>query len=320
MVSKKLYIESEHFNDSFSENIKIVDGGSRGPLFSPFNNLKTKLDIYAFEPDVEAKKEEGGSFQNKFFISKGLWSDEGKTNLHLASTPSTSSVYPPNFDILKFFSKKIGIPPRTTKEIVEIPTTSIDRSVNSKIIDSPHFIKLDVHSSEFEILLGSENSIDKSVMGIMVETWHHPIHKGQHLHGEIETFLNNKGFFIFNFDPRSEWQMYNSNYTTNKDEREVLIGSESVFLRHPESIETFSYELQLLSVAFAQLFGFGNYSCHICDHLFDKKLIDKKNYKIIIDLLNQNSSNTFGFKLKSYMSRLYSAVRGKKIKNKKFYK
>ncbi len=52
-------------------------------------------------------------------LSYALWNSSGTIKLHLAKNRSTSSVYAPNENYLKYFPDHIGVQPRMTELLIE---------------------------------------------------------------------------------------------------------------------------------------------------------------------------------------------------------
>jgi hypothetical protein len=91
----------------------------------------------------------------------------------------------------------------------------------------PDLIKLDVHSAEWEALVGASHSLNYC-SAVLVETWHCDIHKGQKLHGDVEKFLNDNGFYLYDLRMASRWKKKSS---SGIKDRKILVGSESVFFK-----------------------------------------------------------------------------------------
>ena len=113
-AKKPRYFECEQFVEAIGDKeIVIVDGGSRGELFDPFNQIEMNMHVIAFEPDTDhIKRAKRGKIRTTF-IDRGLWSHEDVVKLHLNVNPNTSSVYQPNAKLLSQFSDVVGVPPRT---------------------------------------------------------------------------------------------------------------------------------------------------------------------------------------------------------------
>jgi len=229
-----------------SKKFVLVDGGAAGLLSEPFNVAESIILSVRFEPRGES---EVIKLSQDIYIDGGLWSEDKKGILHLAKDPTTSSICPPNIKFLKQFSDEIGAPPRETQELIEVPLRSIDSCVSNSEMPKPNFIKLDVHSAELPALLGSKNSLENCV-GLLVETWNVEVHKGQHLHYEIEKFAIENGFEVYDTICAAAWPVKYNN-KVNHNERRRYIGSEILFIK-----TDVSRELRLEKALVLSLFGF----------------------------------------------------------------
>ena len=229
-----------------SKKFVLVDGGAAGLLSEPFNAAKSLILSVRFEPRGESEVIKSSQ---DIYIDGGLWSEDKKGILHLAKEPTTSSICPPNINFLKQFSDEIGAPPRETQELIEVPLRSIDSCVSNSEMPKPNFIKLDVHSAELPALLGSKNSLENCV-GLLVETWNVEVHKGQHLHYEIEKFAIENGFEVYDTICAADWPVKHNNQV-NHNERRRYIGSEILFIK-----TDVSRELRLEKALVLSLFGF----------------------------------------------------------------
>lgn len=226
----------------------VVDGGSRGALFEPLDAVKDYWTSYAFDADVDAPNYSGHMKRMPY----GLWSETKTVQLHLAVEPSTSSVYPPDLELFDtLYGKHLGTDVRTTAKMVDVPCISVDDAVARSLMPKPQFLKLDVHSSEYEAVHGARNSLDQCVC-VLVETWTHPFHKGQKCHGHVEGLLNDLGFYMYDMAPMYIQRM--------KGDRRLLPCTESLFFpdRAPAGLE-------LLHVALLDLFRYTHYAIQMCD-------------------------------------------------------
>jgi FkbM family methyltransferase len=234
----------------------VIDGGSRNELFEPLDAVRDHWNIYAFDADEGAPNYSGEINR----LPYGLWSETKTVQLHLAVEPSTSSVYPPNLELFdKLYGPDLGTKVRTTARMVDVPCISVDDAVSRGLMEKPHFFKLDVHSSEYEAVLGARNSLDECVC-VLVETWTHPFHKGQKCHGHVEALLNDLGFFIYDIAPVYGYNQSSVYGRTMKGDRKLLTLTEAVFF--PERVKP---ELAVLHVALLDLFRYTNLAVHMCD-------------------------------------------------------
>lgn len=281
-IDSDLYLS--HTKDS---PLALIDGGARGRLFDPFDVVKAPLEVLAFDPDEEALRIKPSQNVSIQYIDRALWNGSQKIQVHLAAQPATSSVYPPNLDLLRTFPDTIGAPPRTTTRIVEIDSISIDEAVQQGLCSPPTFIKLDIHSAEFEALEGARLSL-QSACGVLVESWHTPIHRGQHLTGELEWLLNREGFHLFNFMHNSPWMHVVDGRDCELD-RPRLVGSESLFFREDYSKSSWSAPAAFHAVGLADLFRYNRYAVLLSRNFLSLGILDSKTQSNVEEELNRIS-------------------------------
>lgn len=181
----------------------VVDGGARGTLFAPLDRVPpARLLVARFDPDPDAPLPER---PGEVTFRAGLWRDESVQTLHLARDPSTSSIYPPDRALLEQFVDRIGWPPRQTVRTLPVPCTSIDAAFAQAGRPDPDFVKLDVHSAEYEALEGAARALAHTAVAVLVEAWPYPLHRGQRTAAEVEVLLNRAGFFAFQQRERHHW-------------------------------------------------------------------------------------------------------------------
>lgn len=239
-----------------NRRFNAIDGGSRAELFEPLDAVQDQWNIYAFDADEAAPNYKG----NVTRLPYGLWSEPKTVKLHLAVEPSTSSVYPPNlelFDLL--YGPDLGTKVRRTERLVDVPCISVDDAVSRGLMGKPHFFKLDIHSAEYEAVLGATKSLDDCVC-VLVETWTRPFHKGQKCHGHLEALLNDHGFFVYDIAPVYGYNQSSVHGRTLKGDRKLLTLTEAVFF--PDRVNP---ELALLHVALLDLFRYTGLAIHMCD-------------------------------------------------------
>ena len=127
---------------------------------------------------------------------------------------------------------------------------SIDDAVDQDLCELPNFIKLDIHSAEYEAILGSKSSLD-NCLGFLVETWHIDIHKGQYLSADVEKLLNSYGFFQFYNHQNSSWP-YSIKPSAILSDRRHVVGSETLYFR-----KDVPPHLSLMFIGLLELFGYG---------------------------------------------------------------
>jgi len=299
------FLNKKHFspiNKAFYPYLKndmlvLVDGGAAGELSEPFNVSPDIIKSVRFEP---RGKEVVNTNNNEIFIDAGIWSSDCIQKLHLAKVPTTSSVCPPDMKYLsKFDETNVGV--RRTEKILEIQMRSIDSCILKNEMPIADFIKLDVHSAELPALKGALGNI-QNCLGLLVETWHSPVHINQGLHFEIEKFAIDHGFEVYDLVCAARWKHKFEN-DVDYFERGQYIGSEILFIKKDILKD------KILKKAFILcLFGFANEAKFILqghdDENIKTNLINsilefqkrrKKSIKLILKMIAFKLLNIFSF-------------------------
>lgn len=199
------------------QKLYIADVGSSG---GPEERWKSFLDLcyfYTFDPDPRAAKWDTPS--NHFPL--GLWSKPERKMLCLKQYPPASSFFEyddkelKSFGFLEFF-KTVG------KQ--EIAVDCLDNILQQHPLD---FLKIDAEGAELEILKGAEKVLDRGVLGLQIEVFFMPARHRAPSFGEIESFLQQKGFFVYKLQ-REHWLRKNRLYSHKSSPQ--LIWANALFL------------------------------------------------------------------------------------------
>jgi len=180
---------------------------------------------------------------------------------------------------------KIGYPPRRTVKKVKVDAIHLD-GVFAEENMSPHFLKLDIHGSEYEALEGAIQIIDQSVTGILIETWNIPVHIGQKTHGFIDHYLQEKGFFMFDQLAYSLWNRKGRNKMGSNTN---IVTFESLYFKSIDALEKHHKEELLAALAIANLFKQNAYAIQILDLLRENKYLNSEESQRIDQFLREYS-------------------------------
>lgn len=170
-------------------NPTIVDGGAHtGGCLKPFRKYYPKSIVHMFEPTP-------GLYQylnkfvdkNTFVHRNALGSTDGTVKFNILSRPGTSSVLLPA-DVLSYCAKEKEI-----IDTIDVPCKRLDSVLNK----APDVLKLDVQGYELEVLKGCIKFISE-IRFMIVEVAFIQLYKEQPTFSDIDTFLREHGFFIFN--------------------------------------------------------------------------------------------------------------------------
>jgi len=280
-VAKKQSVFDQKVISNFcKENrVIVVDGGSRGELFNPFDRVSNEhMVVLRFEPDPHATIVKSST---EVIFNKGLWNEEATIQLHLANNPATSSVYPPNKELLECFVDRIGYPPRATEKVIEIEGVDIDSAVKNAGLPLVDFIKLDIHGAEYEAVNGALESLGSSCIGLLIESWCIGVHNGQKLMCDVERVLTRYGFCKFDTTQVMSWSRKQPKNLKSKNQ---IVGEENLYLlicNSKEEIIELGKKRAIMLASTAELFGHRGYALQLFSMMRDVDFITAGEYEEI---------------------------------------
>jgi FkbM family methyltransferase len=212
--------------------IQLVDAGARGEPEPPWNGLDPGvLEIIGFEPDAdECVRLNAAAPAGRRYLPVALWSADGEIDIHVASTPSCSSVLPPNADLLSRYAPA-HVRPRDTTAVVSYPARPLDGVLADHGL-ACDVLKVDVQGAEAEVLRGAQRSLRESIDVAVVETWTVEVHRGQDTTGAVLGLAAEAGLSLFDVGVAAAWARRS---TTGGDlgGKNQITGLDLLLLRDP---------------------------------------------------------------------------------------
>ncbi len=181
--------------------LKIVDVGARPlPKKDPpdLKNLAPFAHLFAFEPNLEAAEELESAGHRSLWrevtvVPKAVSSREGDATLYQTSAPGGSSLLEPDPEVLSRFrfADALSVVSQT-----KVPTISLDSAAVEYGFEDACFVKLDTQGTELDILRSGRQLLERSVVGVFIESNFHPFYKGQSLFADNDEYLRRNGFFL----------------------------------------------------------------------------------------------------------------------------
>jgi FkbM family methyltransferase len=179
----------------------LVDVGARGGLKTNWSAARRHLRVLGFEPDKQEfqrlVERQGGDGSTEFF-EVALSNRHGPLRLHVARDRGLSSVFEPNRSFLDAFPDSARF---DTLAIDEVLADSLDNQLQLRGIVDLDFIKVDTQGSEHLVLEGAAGALASSVFGVEIEVEFAPIYRDQPLFADVDVFMRNLGFHLFDLRP-----------------------------------------------------------------------------------------------------------------------
>lgn len=282
------------------DNIVVIDGGARGDLFAPFNKVnKNIIKVIRFDPDPDA------SFNNvspqDIVFHKALWNSSGKININIAKDPRASSALPFNRELQKHIDPYYT--ERNVDKTVEVETISLDELLLQQKDLKIDFIKLDIHGAEYEVLKGATHTL-KNTIGLLIESWVIPIHKGQKLRAHVEVLAYDHQFYAFEENYQSKWIRNKSKFT-----KEQPIAIDTLSFKDPildNNITDSISAIKLIGVA--NLFDHNGYALQLNTYFYTQGILDRKTHDLISNFINTHSTKSMRDIISLKLSKVFGRI------------
>ncbi|MEM6843551.1 MAG: FkbM family methyltransferase [Bacteroidota bacterium] len=175
------------------KNPIIVEcGASTGPIIEKYLSLFDDPIVYAFEPQpkfVEILTAKFSGNPNIHIFRKAVGASNDILQFNVLSRNTSSSFLNPTPTNKNYHPEEME-----RSSVIEVEQVRIDKVIQDSQID---LLKLDLQGYELEALKGCEKVLDK-IKIITTEIEFIPLYEGQPLFGDIDAFLRNNHFCLFN--------------------------------------------------------------------------------------------------------------------------
>jgi FkbM family methyltransferase len=256
----------------------LIDAGARGGVAERWAQLQGTTRAIGFEPDEgECRRLNETSEDDQLFLPLALFDRKGTLRLQITRNPACSSILEPNHELVGRFLEAEDFEITAS---IEVPCDSLDGVLRTTDVKDVDFLKLDTQGSELRILEGAENVLsDFCVFGVEVEVEFSPLYRGQPLFAEVDGFLRERGFTLFDI----EWPLGRKfRRTVPGDSTTNLRGQGlwtcGLYFRDLVSekgggLEKLTLEKAAKTIAIAELHGFNDFALELLDLYLSREII-----------------------------------------------
>lgn len=215
----------------------FVDVGARGGVHDYVMALASLTNVVGFEPDMaECQRVENSKsalpWAKFHMLPYALGESAADKTLHLLSAATNHSLLPPN----SLYVNRYNMQKNWTLVGQEsLSTVTLDHVFKTELPEFfADFIKLDTQGTEYEILLGSHQTLTQQTTAIVCEVAFCELYKGQKLFSEVEMLLRDYQFSFYGFMPihtRSKKILDKTTHVT----KERALYADAVFFKDPLS-------------------------------------------------------------------------------------
>lgn len=264
--------------------LTLVDVGASGGIPSEWDALGDAIRVIGFEPDAEeCRRLNEGSERERIYFPIALYDRKGTFTFNLTRNRRCSSLLEPNYSFLDRFasSEEFIVDERTP---VDCDTLDSVLAIND--VKDVDFIKLDTQGSELYILEGAVNTLSTcGVLGASIEVEFSPMYENQPLFSEVDTFLREKGFVLF--DIKIPLGRRRRRTTASVYSQGQVLWAHVLYLREMDETRLGSLGLRkaMKGVAIAELHGFVDVALEFLGLCRRSSILGERTYAEVRDLL-----------------------------------
>lgn len=186
-------------------NLRIADVGSADGPEERWLVLRGLAKFITFEPNPRPNLADE---ENTVNFPIGLWSSKQKKALYVTAHPDSSSLCKINYTLFQDYLIQHG---SQVVSQVEIELDTLDSCLANKDGLKPHFLKIDVEGGDLEVMIGGEETLKSTVLGLRTEATLLPLWEGAPQLWDVTKHLQNKGFTLFALG-KVHWVRNNSTF------------------------------------------------------------------------------------------------------------
>lgn len=178
------------------DRVVYVDGGAHdGQTLCEVADRFPNLEAYAFEPNTDLclGLEEALADKPGRCYPTALGAEPGEARIFINALPMTSSLLPRAEPSLRYFDAAT-----TPREQRTVPVTTLDRWFAETGLDRVDILKLDLQGYELEALRGAMGLLRYGIGCVYTEVSFVPLYIGGPVFGEIDRFMRDHGYRLFN--------------------------------------------------------------------------------------------------------------------------
>jgi FkbM family methyltransferase len=245
----------------------------------------------AFEPEPrEFERLKNKKPKNVTLSDKALSSHAGTIKLYVTKSEGLSSIYKPNFKILRSIETDQSYSCYAIDKEVEVEAATLDDEVKDGFATAD-FVKLDTEGSEVDILYGAQGLLDNSIVGVESEISYVQLREQQRTFSDMLHYLHDKNFEIFDVRNRHQKRPIGQKFGKRKGQ---LIYCDALFFKNIPGLEDIVGQLKckqakrdkiLNSMILVGGYGYFDYAYEIFEHF--KYLFSGPDQKVILESFNQ---------------------------------
>ena len=212
-------------------NLILCDVGARWGIQPPWSYFSPLLEVIGFEPDEAEYKRLVEKGQKGRIFNYALYERSQQVRLNLTKVRGCSSIYEPNFDLLKNYD---AVGEYVVEDIASVKAVSLDKFTQEENIGDIDFIKIDVQGAELDVLKGGRRFIADHILGMELEVEFQQMYRNQPLFADLDIFIRNE-FELDLQDLKKYYWKYPEGLRYGSSKGTLIFG-EALYFRTPDNV------------------------------------------------------------------------------------
>ena len=196
-----VFIHSQFESEYRRHPLVLVDVGARGGLKDNWAAARRHLRVLGFEPDqreFDKLTATAEPLDTTTYFGVALHNRPGPIRLNVARDRGLSSIFAPDREFIDAFPDATRF---DTIDVQQVEAETLDNLLSARAIHDVDFLKVDTQGSELFVLEGAASALASTMTGVEVEVEFTPIYQGQPLFADVDAFLRNLGYLLFDLRP-----------------------------------------------------------------------------------------------------------------------
>jgi FkbM family methyltransferase len=189
------------------EPLTVVDVGCRWGFADTWDELGDRCTIVGFEPDEVECERLSEHYRGRPWVRivpSALGPVRRAATLYVTREPACSSVYPPIDEVV---DRHPRLEPQRMVRRETIELITLDDWCSENGLERVDLVKLDTQGSELDILRGAKHTLE-GVSVVQTEVEFNPMYAGQPLFGDVDRYLRERGFVLWQLDNLSHHRQH----------------------------------------------------------------------------------------------------------------
>lgn len=258
-----------------------VDCGARGERKKLILDAIPNARYFGFEPDEdECKSLNASALMGYSYFPVAVGEKSKNATLYVTKNPGCSSLLKPNQELFDDFVELAGFFEIQNKYPIDL--VCLDEFLPDQNVFDIDFLELDTQGTELDILRGAKDFLSQKIICIRVEVEFQPMFMKQSLFSEIDEYLHEQGFMLFDLE---RYHVRRKSLSLNIPSKEQIMWGQALYFRDYKHFKA-DKDMRVNKLAklalVASYYGFHSFAVEIIDYMLNSDFVSQEATKELI--------------------------------------